>query len=181
MSSLLAILTDATCGANCWYAEEEICRCSCNGKNHGVMLTSDGTQPERTCKIDGLMYRLEAVGSYTFINSLGNKALKSLGWKRIDPKITYGDGSVYHFAHYAHDSGSAIRVKTAAQNQKEWPEVKLYPEVKNPYMLWVAVDLPDALWCEGPCHRCDEKRIDLWVEKNEGQKQTKGDWGFGPE
>ena len=36
--SLLTELTEATCGFNCWLAKEHICRCSCGGKNHGIML-----------------------------------------------------------------------------------------------------------------------------------------------
>lgn len=55
-----AILTSSTCGDNCWHAREEVCRCSCGGRNHGI-LTQGGTQPERNGKIDGNPYELIAV------------------------------------------------------------------------------------------------------------------------
>jgi hypothetical protein len=41
MSSLFAIMTEATCGEACWSAKEEVCRCSCGGKNHGIYKTDD--------------------------------------------------------------------------------------------------------------------------------------------
>ena len=31
-----ATLTDAPCTSKCWHAEEDVCRCSCGGKNHGI-------------------------------------------------------------------------------------------------------------------------------------------------
>ena len=42
-----AILTDATCGDACWYARQDICRCSCNGKRHGVLLVDGAPRPSR--------------------------------------------------------------------------------------------------------------------------------------
>lgn len=174
MKAIVSILTAATCGAECWYAKQDVCRCSCGGKNHGVMLTKDGTQPERTARIDGFMYRLEAVGPYTKINDLANRALTQLGWKRLDPKITYGDGTIYHFAHYAHDTGSAIRAKPASGNQLNWPEVKQFANCNHPYILWVKTPMDKPVWCEGPCARCDEKRIDMWA----AQLEPDPTWGF---
>ena len=51
-----ALLTGATCGDACWHAREDICRCSCGGKNHGILLGTDGKQPTRTRKIGGKFY-----------------------------------------------------------------------------------------------------------------------------
>lgn len=168
-SELMAILTESTCGATCWYAKEPICRCSCGGKNHGAMLDPDGSQPERVCKIDGYTYRLEAVGLYNHINDLAHKALLRLGWRRIDSKITYGDGTPYHYQHFANDGGAAIRVKTASGNQKQWPEVQLanIQSPKTAYLLWVQVDMPDPVWCEDPtCDRCIERKFTIWEQED---------------
>jgi hypothetical protein len=31
-----ATLSTAPCTVSCWNAEEDVCRCSCGGKNHGI-------------------------------------------------------------------------------------------------------------------------------------------------
>lgn len=160
---LLAILTDATCGAGCWEAREKVCRCSCGGRNHGCMIDPDGSIPERIVKIDGARYRLEAVGGYNAMNNLGHKMNLSLGWRRIDSKTTYTDGSPYHYGHYTNDKGAAVRVMTPARNQKDWPETKVDPSIKNPYFLWVRTQLPEPLWCKDPaCHRCIDRKFEIW-------------------
>ena len=41
-------MTDATCGDACWAARSDVCRCSCDGKNHGITRTADGERPTRT-------------------------------------------------------------------------------------------------------------------------------------
>lgn len=56
----LSILTASTCGDACWHATEEVCRCSCFGANHGI-LNKGGSQPGRTCRIDGNFYELIAI------------------------------------------------------------------------------------------------------------------------
>ena len=56
----MAILTGSTCGDNCWHAREDVCHCSCGGKNHGI-LTVGGTAPVRSSKVDGEFYELVAV------------------------------------------------------------------------------------------------------------------------
>ena len=175
---LMAILTATTCGATCWYAKEDICRCSCHGSNHGCMLDEDNPQPERTSKIDGTMYRLEAVGSYTTINNLAAKALGTLGWKRINSKTFYTDGTPYHYPHYANDKGSAIRVKSATDSQKKWPEVILanIPANFGAYLLWVQVPMPEPLWCDDPaCERCIDRKFTIW-EQNDPDEEIH--WGF---
>jgi len=35
---LMQMASQHTCGEACWFAKEEICRCSCNGKHHGAAL-----------------------------------------------------------------------------------------------------------------------------------------------
>src|SRR5436305_4038375 len=59
---LEAILTDATCGEACWMAREDVCRCSCGGRNHGCLRTADGVQPVRQAKIGGMRCELRGVG-----------------------------------------------------------------------------------------------------------------------
>ena len=40
-------LTNAPCTAKCWHAEEDVCRCSCGGKHHGIGYNpADAPQPK---------------------------------------------------------------------------------------------------------------------------------------
>lgn len=61
-SQLIHALSDITCGENCWNAKEEICRCECGGKNHGIHLR--GENAVRACRINGRRYELVSVGKH---------------------------------------------------------------------------------------------------------------------
>ena len=99
MPSLLAILTEATCGFSCWHAKEEICHCSCGGKNHGCMKTGDREQPTRTARIDGKMYELVAVGTHNELYVPADKLANAFGFSAILP---YGN-SLAHYTWRATD------------------------------------------------------------------------------
>src|SRR6476660_3896296 len=81
MSTLIAYMTEQTCGDACWHAREDICRCSCGGKNHGCLRDANGDQPVRTSRIDGYMYELRAVG-YHDVEKLARElnALDGITW-----------------------------------------------------------------------------------------------------
>jgi len=64
MTTLFGLLTDATCGDACWAAREDVCRCSCDGRNHGITRTVDGERPTRTRRVRAHRYQLLAVESY---------------------------------------------------------------------------------------------------------------------
>jgi len=57
---ILGMITGSTCGDGCWHAREDICRCSCGGKNHGI-LTQGGTAPVRNSKVKGEFFELVGV------------------------------------------------------------------------------------------------------------------------
>lgn len=167
---ILATLTGATCGAGCWEAREEVCRCSCGGKNHGIALDPNNPTPQRTAKIDGRMYRLEAVGKYNEINKLGHNFALTLGWKTIKyDMLVPSTGRPYHYGYYPNDTGSPVLVKTAAAHQREWPEVKRMeiPSPMTPYILWVLEDLPDPKWCETLCIDCDKRKFEILMNQTD--------------
>ena len=58
-------LSRQTCSEACWQAKEEVCRCSCNGKNHGCMMVDGRPQPGRTRRTGDTRYRLVAVLNHT--------------------------------------------------------------------------------------------------------------------
>ena len=119
-----AILSDITCGEACWCAKEDICRCSCGGKNHGILRTENGTQPVRTAKIDGYRYELLAVGDRSELWPEVERLLKELPVKsrqKATETLTY----TYHWTET--DKGSPIRMKYATPIQVEhWIELTAY-------------------------------------------------------
>src|SRR5689334_12320533 len=84
MNPLIAFLTEATCGDACWSAREDICRCSCGGKNHGCMRDESGQRPERTAKIDGVRYVLKAADVQGIYNQ-ARDINKAAGPYRVEP------------------------------------------------------------------------------------------------
>lgn len=151
MGGITAYLTNKTCGEACWYAKEEICRCSCGGKNHGCLKREDGEQPQRTAMIDGVRYKLAAVGKTEMYGeaTIINKAA---------PKRQITSTCAYHWRET--EPGAPARVKKASPSQLErWPELKAHLEeitaIKArrhapieymrvwPYLLWVRIDLEE--------------------------------------
>ena len=61
MTMVTSWLTQSTCADMCWYARENVCKCSCGGANHGVLLEEGVEQPKRTKQSKGYRYELEAV------------------------------------------------------------------------------------------------------------------------
>ena len=76
--SILAMITEATCGDSCWTAREDICKCSCNGINHGCLNSPGGLQPNRTSKIDGYRYELKSIGAYSDLLDITEKINKKV-------------------------------------------------------------------------------------------------------
>ena len=145
MSGIAAFLTETTCGEACWRACEDVCRCSCGGKNHGCLRGEDGTRPERTAKIDGFRYKLAAVGD------VAGEA------KRINRATPRGQKGNYTYFWFDTDAGAPARVRPATDAQlASWPELASYQEaiaaVKargecaavwlrlKPYLLWLRID-----------------------------------------
>ena len=56
-----AMVTTTTCGYNCWYAREDVCRCYCGGVNHGILTHDGAEQPVRIRKIKSKRFELVGV------------------------------------------------------------------------------------------------------------------------
>ena len=154
MSPIMAFLTEATCGEACWHAREEVCRCSCGGKNHGCMKTADGVRPTRTAKIDGHRYELVAVGPRWMADGSGVYTAA----QAINKQHPYKVGSYTYHPHET-DKGAPARVKPATKDQlAKWPELKAQRDARNeaaktatclanldrlapwPHLLWVKLE-----------------------------------------
>lgn len=122
-----ALITGHTCSEACWTAREDVCRCSCGGKNHGILLNG-GQRPDRTCRIQGKRYRLASMGDFMQVCH-ERHSINEASWK----------------ASYIH----AAIDKPATESQWKWPEVSAWmdahPRVATcgsvsrdvPYLLWV--------------------------------------------
>lgn len=141
---LTAFLTDATCGEACWEAREDVCRCSCGGKNHGCLRGQDGQRPERTCKMDGVRYRLVSVGERDTLWDVAHKICLSAGPHTISPINREGDAYSYYYT--PTDKRSVCRLKYATEAQfAKWPELAAWrnlPSWERSYisLMWVQVD-----------------------------------------
>jgi len=123
-----------TCGAACWMAREDVCRCSCNGVNHGIMRQG-GEQPERTRHKQGIMYQLIAVTSYG-----GASKMKTDDYGSWLDKVGYRSGRLYPHERVVHNKATASQMK--------WPEVQAVdlgldqrgrPEEKH--LVWERTDI----------------------------------------
>ena len=140
--------SDITCGEACWHAREEICRCSCGGKNHGVLRTANGVRPDRTCKIAGERYTFRAVGKYRDIIGHAAAINRAAGYRSIErpefiidsspartpediaraqEMMRTGDPrawvSQYHYVWKETEDGAPARVKNPTASQWSWPEL----------------------------------------------------------
>ena len=146
-----AIITGTTCGEACWHAHEDVCKCSCGGKNHGALRTPNGTQPVRTRQIDGETYQLAGIGEGVFEEA-----------QRINiaSGITAYKGMLlgrYESASRSNEPMFRVlpaKVRPASKTQIErWPELASERErisqleswkIKTVYLLWVKTERASA-------------------------------------
>jgi hypothetical protein len=125
----LNIITETTCGEACWHAREEICRCSCAGRNHGIAKT--GETPERMSKKGGFVYYLVAIGEYQDVYT---KAFDYMGKFGL---AGYSEDG-YYYTWGTTDGGSPAKVTGATESEiKRWHEFEYWTSPKRPYLLWV--------------------------------------------
>lgn len=128
-----ATTTGTTCAVQCWMAREPDCRCSCGGRNHGILLTEDGERPRRNCTILGTRY------------VLGTLALSHVAhrWARAlcdDLKRTHGresrPGSGYYVGPFPNERGGVVWTKLPSVAQAAgWEEIA----------GWIAADFADQV------------------------------------
>ena len=126
--------TFSACDFGCWEAQEDVCRCICGGKNHGIMVRGDKasipTGLKRQMKKLSGIYELVAVGDYF---------------------STYWDGDFGKIKRETREKEGNIDfiVKRASKQQAEkWPEVMAITQRSGegvamgnriPYLLWKLV------------------------------------------
>lgn len=124
-----------TCGMACWAAKEDVCRCSCGGRNHGILRNGDESL-ERTMHRKSKVYRLVAITTYGEADRLVCDDYGS--W--LD-KVGYGGATSlmgYSGQRYPHER--LIQAK-AQPNALKWPEV-INAGISEPYLVWERMDAP---------------------------------------
>ena len=125
MNPTLATLTDQTCGEACWHAAEDICQCSCGGKNHACLRGKDGDQPVRSRRIQGIAYTMAAVESYaTYLGSCRATSMRPL--------------------ETMHRVGRTVLRAASASEVARWPELAAWRVHEHcyggPLVLWTPID-----------------------------------------
>jgi len=123
-----AVMTGSTCGDACWHAREEICRCSCGGKNHGI-LNNGGERPKRTCKIDGKFYELVGIIAGRAEGECWNDVFKRTDAERLrvlDERFPGIDS--YGYGAYRPESTMPCVDRKVSATQAKWPEVAAVPD-----------------------------------------------------
>lgn len=140
--------SEATCGEACWSAREDICRCACGGKNHGILR--NGERPERTRKLNGYLYQLVAVES-PGASCIAESTRPLYNQQREIVKAAK-DAGLWK-SYWESDPGYPAKLKTASQSEVErWPELAAFRNTPchlnapwiRPLTLWVRVDMVEV-------------------------------------
>lgn len=143
LHGIKSFLSDITCGEACWEAREDVCHCSCGGKNHGIHRR--GGTAERTAKIDGYKYKLEAVGKHRDLIQTAGEINGSININGFWD-FSYKSFKLVRRSHL--DKGAAARVKYATQAQVDkWKELEAFKGEDRYHsdaaLLWVLYDIED--------------------------------------
>lgn len=162
---IVAFFSDMTCGENCWKAKEDVCKCECGGKNHGIQLR--GGNGIRACKINGYRYELHSVGKRRDLLEIVENLIREDDVARGVRKIIDGAyhswstcASVPHWFKTSHvhpteynRGGAAYVLKYASLSQcLKWKELEYFgvADDRDRYnsdaaILWKRCDTPSYL------------------------------------
>lgn len=157
-----ATTTGTTCAANCWYAREPECRCSCGGRNHGSLLIDGAEQPRRNCVIDAHRYVLGMIGRHE-PESSARAFLRYLRAAGLEERYGSPVGSFGRVLALQNRAGGTVWVRRASEAQGAWPEVagwleaerarlaervyqgrSAHPPRFRPMLLWLRADVAEV-------------------------------------
>lgn len=117
--------TMTTCGANCWHAKEDVCRCMCGGDNHGVLLKEGAEQPARTRRIKGRMFGLTGIHQ-SWMTANKDRTETSRAFNEEHNLQWFMENAV---------------MQSATKSQRKWEEIQNFiagidEEMPNVYLIW---------------------------------------------
>ena len=139
--NLMTAITESTCGEACWQAREDVCRCSCGGKNHAV-LRGQGVRPERTRKLNGHLYQLVAVEN---VNASCRAVAEHELMDNVKAPVMRGaiDSGLWERYQWDSTPGYPVKIKVATESEvNRWPEFTANREhlPYRPLGAWVRCD-----------------------------------------
>lgn len=142
-----AVITHHLCNFACWEAVEDVCRCECGGKNHGILKRDPNVVlPKRRSKIDDRIYNLLAVMTDQAYY-LAEQINRQDGPYKTDEFRDCYTGKPIIRQHWWRDNDpdAPCRVKRASKAQQaKWPELEAYrnlPRYKGLYLIWLRQDV----------------------------------------
>lgn len=144
----IGITTEATCSDPCWYAREDVCRCSCGGKNHGILRTPGGGLPPRTRRVYGERYELAGIVGYS-LEDHGCYALHERAARDQADQINGGAAAGragLTKREWAPDERHRVFYAQASKQQMDaWSELRPYMAdtgSRRPFMIWRMIESP---------------------------------------
>ena len=137
-------MSEATCGEACWQAREDVCRCCCNGANHGCDRLT-GERPERTKRKDMHRYKLTAITGYAEAWRMPrNDHSDYMG--NVHPDAVYPSGA--YFDASRRYPNERVIFNLASESAHKWPEVAAVDKCENgvksydcdTYLVWERID-----------------------------------------
>lgn len=119
---IFSFLTGHTCGDHCWHARELVCRCSCGGANHGILLKG-GERPQRTRKIDGHFYELVSIVAHD------GKDCQSATYKKVQAEVNritderFPNLTWLGYGEWRHEKRMPVLDLAISESQSRWEEV----------------------------------------------------------
>ena len=119
---MAALFTDSTCGDACWSAREDICRCSCGGRNHGIDRRA-GERPERMKRKGNARYRLIAITDYSTAKNMEREDYQTYLREHLgdDRDTYYNDYDRYY--RVSNRYNERVISNMATTSQRKWREV----------------------------------------------------------
>jgi hypothetical protein len=154
---IFGVMTGSTCGDACWHAREEVCRCSCGGRNHGI-LTTGGARPQRTARIEGQLYELVAVIPGRAEGECWNDA-----FRRTTSEVSrviaerFPGLDTYSYGEYREAKAMPVLDRKVSDSQAKWAEVQAVPGAFR--LVW-ARPVGSRYLMRGPNHSC------VWTVQN---------------
>lgn len=138
--------SEITCGHSCWYAKQDECKCSCGGKNHGVLLQQDNAQPQRTMRTKGTLYYLQSIGNQIELLNIINDLLPIITGK--------ANANTGQWINRPTAPGVPLMLKFATFEQaQKWAELSSYKDIAKhdfyfhaPALLWRREDVDENLF-----------------------------------
>ena len=151
---MLGISTLTTCSEACWYAREDVCRCQCGGKNHGILRDGTGERPARTRRVGKARFKLVAVVGYSTddgclaafekrIRAEADKLVQDPGLVGYAPRYTPIDQQ--HYRYFKNQNIGEFREVftqvSPTKSQRRWAELAPYAQdTWPPALIWQRVE-----------------------------------------